>query len=292
VADVLQPPSFRYAIVRRPQGGWDVSRTPRDDGGEPALVVPYRVLLDAADDAASAHHERQGNLLIDGRRGEFRIPTPSRPRRLTLDPQQETLAWFHAADQHPKHVLRYAAHDVARSGRVGEAEALLRRALEALEGPVEAPPWSAPVAPPRREPAVEDARIRLDLARLYLDTDRDAEAAEELAWIDRSIDERYWSPYRVEREMLRARIDLRAGEHAAALRRLRRLLRAAAPPAEGSQRRGRAWWTQSTSEQQALVEAFTLLAVAAHETGATDDLAWALDETRALAVDTSVLLGH
>jgi hypothetical protein len=209
--------------------------------------------------------ERTGELVLHGRRDDFAIETELQPLELQLDPRGEILAWFYSAEVQPKRVLRYEAEDLAAGGRLEEAETRFQQALRtsaAAPSPVD--PLDEAVTAPRIDERVETVRLRLALARLYLQQGREGEATAALDAIDRELAGDGERSFRVERDALRSRIDLRHGGHAAALRRL-----------------------AAGGEQAALAEAYALLAVAAEMAGAEEDLRWALREARGRGVDVS-----
>ena len=82
---------------------------------------------------------------------------PGRPRRLEFDPRGEILANFHSESVAPKQVLHHLARNVAGSGEHARAEELYLRAL------------AVPSEFDDRATRLFDARIRIDLARLFLD---------------------------------------------------------------------------------------------------------------------------
>jgi hypothetical protein len=130
---------------------------------------------------------------------------------------------------------------------------------------------------PATEAMRETARIRLALARIYLDRGLPVEAAAQLDEVDRSFGSD-WVSFRVERDALRSRLDIGRGDHGSAFRRLKRMLKMAGP--QRSNWRAMAVRVRLASEWQAMTEAYALLAVAAYETGHLDDARWALREAR------------
>jgi hypothetical protein len=135
---------------------------------------------------------------------------------------------------------------------------------------------------------VEDARIRLDLVRLYLDQERDAEALVELDLVERRLGDSGRATFRMERDALRSLLDVRRGDPAAAHQRLRKTLR------QASVRSGRSWRSvmlqlQLGAERAATGEAYALLAIAAVETGHAADARWALAEAAERGIDVAEL---
>lgn len=286
-ARLLAAPRYGHKIVHTADGRLDVERTTDlKPGARPsALVVPYHV---RGDETATA---RGGQLFLKGHRASFSIATDFEPIDLRFDPRGEILAWFYSEQHDPKRVLRYQAEELAIEKRWDEAEA---RYGEALRLPADPTQRVDPLRPPPREPRVdghlENLRIRLSLVRLHILRDRLDEAAAELGAFEDTLggDER--DLLRMEREVLWARLDMRRGDLPAALRRLKRTLRSAAPPRDHRDWRDLPLPMQISSERLAMTEAYALLAVAAHEIGADADLAWALGEARERGADVSLLV--
>jgi hypothetical protein len=287
-ARLLAAPSYAHRIARSADGRFQVERTPgpRPGAGPATLVVPYLVTVDLPTPAVV----RRGHLLLSGERAGFRIETDLEPAELKLDPDGVTLAWFYSEQRNPKRVLRYEAEDLANEGRWEEAEARYQQAL-AVVGETDAavdPLGPAPTAP-RRDARLEDLKIRLSLVRMRIAWGRLAVAEDDLDRIDRELAAEKLDLMHVERDTLRARIELQRGLPAAAERRLRRTLQIASPD-----RPHHAWndvllQLQLSTERMALAEATALLVVATFETGDKEDLAWALRQAKERGVDVSAL---
>ena len=271
----LVEPRQRAELVRTDDGRWDVRRTGDRDfsGDDVAIVVPVRIDLEPGLDGQRG--ARIGRFMLVGEREEFEFVTESRPESLRLDPREEILARFVAREADPKRHARLTAEGLAGAGRYDDAERAYR---EALELPQHSDPRSGVddlVRSAASETRREDATILLALARLDLDRGRDVEAAqrleavEDLLGVDRET-------LRMERDLLHARIDARAGREADAYRRLLRTLRLAAPP--GGPRNWSAWTWQRRlrAERLAIAEAYALLAATADSTGRAEERAWAL----------------
>lgn len=291
-ARLLADPSYDFAVVRSVES-WDVTRTPRFDArsDSTALMVPFRIRL--ATDAPRSQignvvSSDSGRLLIEGRDEDFEVVTSSRPVDLELDPLGEILAHFYPVNVYPKRGLRYRAHDQALQGNLAEAERSYRSALDQpaarILGDREAA-WTRDAA---GEGQIEDARIHLALARLYLDQRRHTEAEAELSRADELIgpDRQL---FRMERDALGGRLEIQRGDFAAAYRRLKKTMRLAGPRRGPRTWSSLLWQVQLNSERRAVIEGFALLAIAAHETGAADDFAWAAEEARYRGVDLSPL---
>jgi hypothetical protein len=290
----LSVPRFRYEIVGTPESGWDLQREliVETAAGPTTLMVPFQVTLDAGLDAADRFGEvevskrsRSGQLFLEGDRYRFEIETVRRPTGLQLDPHGEILAAFFSASHQPKRYLRYQAQDLTLAGEFEAAEAGFRRAL------------LVPVAGQRRrEPSAraaasasdhaEDLRIRISLARLYLEQGRRGPAHRELDAIDADLIANSEDPLPIERGVLRSWLEVKEGEHASARRRLRRIVRDATLAAEGD-RRGDASLLRLATERQALTEAYGLLAIAALETGRSNEHRRAAEAAADRGVDVS-----
>jgi hypothetical protein len=280
VARLLAEPSFSFEVVRT-ASGWDVRRSARPGVGHgaPALMVPFRVTHDdptGSDPAAPRRvvRSRWGRLMLAGPVLAFEVETEERPVGLELDPRGELFARFYSFATDPKRSLRLQAQDLALEGDLEGAERAYLEALGRELGP--AGTWLRGAARARR---IEDARIRLGLARLCLDQGRGDEAAAQLSALDELLgDER--ELFRVERDALRGRLDVQRGHYAAAYARLKKTLHVLEPRRGPQSWRARLEQLQLTSERLALTEAYALLAVAARETGNVEDFAWAAAEAR------------
>ena len=284
---------YRHEIVRSPGGRWDLRRRPwpKPDLGPTTVVVPYRVTLGAdAPNARARPLHRAGQLFLQGRRDGFEIETEREPLEFDLDPMGEILAYFYAADRHPKRVLRYRAADLTTEGRLHEAEARYHEALNVSSGKLDAMDALEPgPVTPRVDGFEEDLKIRLALVRLYMDQDRDESARAELDAIDREIVRSERMKFRMEREALRSRLEVRAGQYASVYKRLKKTLKQATPRPGGSSWRELLLQLQLSSEREAVTEAYNLLAIAAHETDKQEDLQWALQEARSRNSDVTSL---
>jgi hypothetical protein len=289
----LARPRYRHVVVGG-DGDWDLRREviSEAENGPTTLMVPFRLTLDpesgdGASEAPQVVAGEFGQLRLEGRRGRFEIESLRQPVGLRLDPRGEILAGFYSAHLQPKRFLHYRAQDLTLDGDLVTAEAGFREAL------------AVPAATPRRrEPLLapsgainaraENLRIRLSLVRLYLDQGRDAEALEELDEVDGDLDEQHEEFLRVEREVLRGRLEIRRGEFAAARQRLKRVLRWFEAGADDP------WSTAArsfrvASERQAVAEAYALLAIAAHASGRQLESTWAAGEAESRGVDVSRL---
>jgi hypothetical protein len=95
--------------------------------------------------------------------------------------------------------------------------------------------------------------------------------------------------FRVERDVLQSRLEIARGSYEPAFRRLKKTLKLAAPREGARGWRAALWKVQLASEQLAVIEAYMLLAVAAYETGHTEDARWAAQEAREHGADLRAL---
>ena len=296
-ARLLSAPRYRYEIVRTADGRWDLTRHsgPYPPRGPTTLMVPYRVTFSDSEVGEESRTERRkprahqnGQLFLHGRRDGFAIETEQQPIDLKLDPRGEILAWFYSEDLHPKRVLRYQAQDLAAEGRLEEAEA---RYFEALRSPADSGNIDplAPAGGPRIQRRTEDLKIRLDLVRLYMEQGRAAIAMAALDEIDQEVEATDELLFKMQRQALRGRMEIRQRNYEAAFKRLKKTLSLASPRQDRAPVRKVLWRLRLSAERAAVTEAFSLLAIAAHETGKLDELRWALREARDRGVDVSLL---
>ncbi|GAG36991.1 unnamed protein product, partial [marine sediment metagenome] len=235
-------------------------------------MVPFQLTFEAEADAVSTRSQ-VGQLFLEGDRYRFEIETGRRPTALRLDPQGEILAAFFSASHEPKRYLRYQAQDLTLAGEFEAAEAGFRRALRV---PVKGPRRRDPLEPPSSSVNgfVEDLRIRLSLARLYLEQGRGGPAGHELDLIDADLTANNEDLLPIERGVLRSWLEVKQGDHGPARRRLKRIVRAAALVSDDDRSGGSSPF-QLASERRALTEAYGLLAIAALESDRPGEHRWA-----------------
>ena len=291
-ASRLAVPRWDLRLARTAAGRWDLLREFRrvEEAGSAGLMVPFQVVLNGSSPAGESLVGqtvlRNGSLFLNGPRDSFEITFDREPSELRLDPRGEILAWFHSAKKDPRRVGRYAALDLTAEGRLDEAEARYLAALEAPSLPAEPPgpvPW---LFNEQSHGLRESARIRLALARLYLDRARLHEAESQLDTVDESLGQ---DPigFRVERDALRGRLEIARGDYEPAFQRLKRMLRMASRG--GTDWRSMLLRVRLGSEWQAMTEAYAMLAVAAYETGNLAEARWALQEARERGADVDEL---
>lgn len=293
-AAMQSDPRWLHRIVREEEtGGFILVREPLVEpaDGRRALMVPFVVTLEPDAAAEQGEAAREGHLFLEGWQDRFEIHTDAEPRELRLDPRGEILARFWSAERHPRRMLRHRAWERAQAGRADEAESHLLEALRLAPEPDDEPvavntPSEAIV--PRDVRPFEEARIRLDLARLYIDQGRLDDARAVLAGANEVLEAVDRSAYELEREVLESSIALRAGDAPAAYERLRRTLRRLAGPGH-TDWRSLSWRMRIDSERVALTEAWALLAIAAHELGETEAFEWAVEHAAARGVDVTAI---
>jgi hypothetical protein len=292
----LREPGYRVGVKRLASGGWDLIREPigQEPDGTTALMVPFRVVssereLDTGTVYQGRHKlVRSGQLMVRGWREQFEIETDMEPEELVFDPRGEILARFYSIRRSPKRFARYQAQDLIVAGRSAEAEQELFRALGEPVGVPSDPPALPWLRDDESENRKEDAAIRLMLVDLYLDRGRDSEAEAQLRLADDLlVDQR--TRFRMQRDTLWARLELRAGAYPQAYRRLKQAMRLAAPRRERQDWRARIMQLQLKAERQAVTEAYALLAVAAFETGNRDDYEWARAGARERGADLAAI---
>jgi aminopeptidase N len=290
---LLGDPGFELAVTRNMSGGWDIERTPkrRPETESTAMMVPSRVVFASAEGSTNRgsvnrRDSQWHNLFIRGQDDRFEIRTDKEPETLHLDPHGEILARFYAEERHPKRCLRYAAQDLLLEGKLEQAETMYHQALTAESGePTLQDGRSGDLS---RDGSREDARIHLDLARLYLDQARLEPAGEQLQRAEDLLASDS-ARFRMEREVLASRLDVRNRDYDSAYRRLRKTLRLMSTGDAVRSWRSMRVRLRLSSEREAVREAFALFAIAALETDNPEDLAWANREARDRGVDVLLL---
>ncbi len=288
-------PDQAHRIDRSASGLWSVRReiNPGSVDDATMLMVPYSMTIETPQGVDPAGHTNGrpaaivDRLFMSGREHEFRIESDYRPIDLRLDPRGEILARFYSADEYPKRVLRYKALDHLTAGRRDEAEQVYLQALKLESGPaprVRPVPW---LRNAERDEQLENARIILALARIYIEQGREGEALARLDAADELLGQAAVE-LRMERDVLRSRIDIGHADYEVAYRRLKKTFRIAAPKRPVGWN-GIVWRLRLNSERLAMTEAFALHAIASFETGHEEELRWALQEARQRGTDVSVL---
>ncbi len=256
------PYRYRYRVVALAAGGFDVARERLDqiDVVDWSVLVPFE--LELADSVAGGEAGRQvsanailsGNLLLEGENTELDFEVDFEPTELWLDRRQQVFGRFFNQRRYPKRTLCYRGIDQAAAGQHLEAERLFHQAL------------AAPVFPDRDESA-DDAGIELQLARLYLDQNRVAEAGDAFDRVRELANDAVRWELGSELVNVEARLAIRAGQP----RRAYRLLRKAADRGELE------------------TEGLLLLAIAARATGHHDQFEAAREAASSRGAEVAVL---
>jgi len=237
-----EPLEYRYRVVDRPDGGLDVRRDAirNPDPEDWVLVVPFQVGVSApipSGDPGGEQDRRRvirGRVVLSGEQRTFRIELDQEPEILWFDYHRKVFGRFFSIDREPRRTGYYGGLHLAAMGDLGGAEAALLEALEAEISGVR-PPWRGNEDEIERDGLLLAASIHISLARLYLDSDRDAEAAAHLAEAHEMV--RLGDRWRFEAMLLAldARLEIRAGEMETAYKTLRKglLLRRGLESAEG-----------------------------------------------------------
>jgi len=282
--EARQSPAYRvhYRVARTATGRLDVAR----DHVGPVhvedfhLVVPFQVLVEEDPDLEpeesreiqkrrqlGSRTELYGSVTLRGASSTFEVNTQDKPVRFWLDRKGEVLADFYSAGREPKQVLLYRGLDLAAAGAWDEAEAVLQRGLTASARRDADRPASARDREGRGRSL--NTRIRLHLARLYLDRGmfEPAQAEFDIAWsqID-EVDRWRHDPFV---ENLQSRLEIHRGDYDGAFRRLQE--------------------TFLDSARTHTTEGLVLLAIAARETGHPDVARRAAEMAGRLGADLSLL---
>lgn len=265
------PHRFRYRVVPTQRGTFDVTREAAGqvDVKTSTLVVPIVVGVydpkGGKTGPEGANVAVQGNVLLKGETTELSIDVEHEPRRVWMDRDHRVFGSFLSQDRNPKVFLYIQGQKAAVAGDTAAALSLFDQALAAKELPpddgrtvyYENMKWLERVL---------NGGIELDRARLLLDRGDEAAAEQALDRAQRSFGREYQ-----EVNVVRARLEVRRGEYEKAYRRLRRGVIARE--------------TLDTSE------AFALMAVAARQSGHTEEFATALKKAKETGVDVAALGG-
>jgi tetratricopeptide (TPR) repeat protein len=225
-------------LVRAGERGWDVLRewTPDFDVGSSSLVVPFQAAFGLVEEEEASRspaaglaprdgrakvREFGGRAEIQGDTSEFSTIVRESPVRIRLDERGEVLATFLDETRDPKTALRHEGDWLADTGRLDEAEAAYAKSLAAeTRLPVgylgmRSSSWDV-----KRAARLLDALVHLRRARLFLDRGRDAEASAALEAAESLLTGRDSGEFKAARMLLRARLETRRGDFAAAYRRL------------------------------------------------------------------------
>lgn len=264
------PSRYRYKIVKTAQGTYDVLRdaVQQIDVRQSALVVPVEIAVydpkqGKGKGKNGANSSIQGNILVKGESTEFTIDVEHEPKAFWLDRKAQVFGRFFDENRHPKRLLALQGAKAAAAGKLDQAEALYRQALDAEEPPPDTDEtvYYQDLQWVRR---VMNARIELYRARLFLEQGREKEAED---CLDRA--QRFYKNSE-EFKLLQARLDVRHGDYPKAFQRLRKGLK---------------------TGDLASSEGYALLAIAARQSGHTEEFEKALKRARENGADVSALTG-
>jgi tetratricopeptide (TPR) repeat protein len=266
------PHRYRYKVVRTDRGTFDISRqtVQQIDVEESRLVVPVEIeVFDPKRGKSKAKNGAnatvRGNLLLKGESTEIVIDgLQHEPKAFWLDRNARVFGRFFDENRHPKRMLIFQGVKAASSGKLEEAEAFYKKALETEEPQPDTGEtvYYQNIQVARR---IMNARIELARARLLLDQGKEKEAEDAL---DRA--QRFYKDAE-EFKVLQARLEVRRGDYQRAFQRLRK----------GLLRDGE---LDST-------EGYVLLAIAAKATSHQVEFEEAVKEARENGADVSVLTG-
>jgi hypothetical protein len=229
VARQRAPYVYSYRIEPRPDGTLDVRRSASErlDVRESVLVVPVDIGVisragtrePAAADASRAIVS--GRVVVEGETTEYRFEIDDEPEIVWFDRGGDVFGRFFCTQRRPRRTAYQRGLALAAGGPAEEAE---RSFLDALEADVAVYPeaWQGFEGDVEYEGELLDAAARMALARLYLDTDRVAEAANQITRARAVIPTSDRRRFEGELLALDARLLLRKGQVAAALKSLRR----------------------------------------------------------------------
>jgi aminopeptidase len=264
------PHRFRYKVMAKPGGAFDVARQAVDqiDIRQSTLVVPVEVEIYNPEKPKGkgkdgANGAIRGNILVKGESTPFTIEVDNEPKGFWLDRGLRVFGLFFDEKLNPKRALYSHALDAASAGRAEEAAALYDKALAANDPAPETRGtmfWQD-IQWMRR---VLNANIDLSRCRLLLDQGRDEEASSALDRARRTLGGDSTAV-----NLLQARLHVRRGEYEKAFRLLRKGI-----TDEGDLESG---------------EGYALLAVAAKASGHTEELEKALKKAQDSGVDMAAL---
>src|ERR1051326_4556420 len=278
----VDPWRYQVRVAKRDDGKLDVVRdvVPVTSAPLPTLLVPMQVALENRTNPGEGL--KYAKRMIDLSNAKFALDfdIPWAPKDVVLDRDREVLALLYSKGRSPKEVLLKRGLTLAAAGKTAEAEAAFKEALAAKPS-TELQSSLNPFAPIELSlPAgvdigssykdvlldvqkqVTTAALHLSLARLYIDTSRDAAAADELKQANRALDHYYHDWIDGELAVLESRLDVHRGDYKAAYDRL--------------------------AKRGSSAEAYALYAIAAKQSGQTD-LQKAIDDARELGVDVTAI---
>lgn len=245
------------------------------------LVVPFAVGVYSeemdksggkkkkGDPAREINAELKGRLLLEGEVFPFKIDIDYQPLDFWLDKYETVLALFICESRMPKQVMYWNGMYLVAAGHFEDAVEKFKEAVRAESIVSTNPNESVSESNRSRQSRYWNRKIYLGLARMYLDLERDREAAKILDQLPGLIDVDSYRSLRADLMVLQSRLDLHRGDFASAYERLRKGL-------------GKKGVTRGT-------EAHLLLAIAARETNHPDDVEEGLRVAKNRGVDVSLL---
>jgi tetratricopeptide (TPR) repeat protein len=264
----------RYKVTRTRRGTFDVpgEAVPQADVRRSAVAIPLEIeVFDPSQDEGTgrdgANMIVRGNLLLKGASSRFSVPVGFEPKGLWLDRNAEVFGFFFDETRSPKRAAYIQAQEAADAGRLEEADKLFVQALDMEDEP-------APEAEHGRTILWENiqrarrylnASIESSRALLLMNLDRDDEAEEAIRRARRVFWNDALGDLRLDR--MQARLEVRQGQYEKAYQLLRRIDR----------------------QYELQAQDYALLAIAARETGHTEEAEEALKKARENGVDVSRL---
>ncbi|MEM7356889.1 MAG: M1 family aminopeptidase, partial [Acidobacteriota bacterium] len=279
-AQQRSPYRYRHEVVERDDGGFDIARQRLDQAemSDSKLVVPVQIAVFNPDspqlkaEKKLGHDPRvtgnglvKGQLVLSGESSEFRFELDYEPKELWLDRDVEVFGQFYNEKRFPKRMFYYQGLALAAGGELAAAEAVYRQALDASI--FDGPSYSQTSKPKdiQRKGERLDAGVRLQLARLYLDQGRTAEARAIFESLRKTVGNASRTSLGAIAKNLEARLAIREGDFERAFKLLRK-----------------AMWSGGT-------ERLLLLAIAARETGRDDVYDRVVTRANRQGADLSVL---
>lgn len=269
------PPHYRrFKVARTARGTFDVlgEAVPQADVRRSAVVVPLEI--EVFDPAQKPGTGREGanrivraNVQLRGVSSSFSLPVAYEPKALWLDREGKVFGLFFDASRQPKQAAYLQARAAADAGWLEEANELFVQARAMDDEPPPEPPPGRTI----RWKDIQKARRYLNAdiesarALLLMDRDRDAEAEEVLG----RVHQVFWndSQNAVRLDGMQARLAVRQGRYEKAWQLLRQVDRQ----------------DELTAQDQAL------LAIAARETGRTEEFLEARKKALRMGVEVSEL---
>lgn len=296
----VAPIMYRFKVHQTEEGGWRVSREHAGnvDISNWALVVPFQVVLADSDSPAPGKNKPGqsrfttgrglgGNLVLQGETSSFGFTVKEKPRDLWLDQSGQVLARFYSENREPKIMLRYRAD----RAEPAEQEVLLGAALRAplVSEEVQARSKLSDKELERRA-RLEDALIHLLLARLHLDQGRQGEAREVLQQAEALFDRFDTHSHAALRATLKVRLNILDRSYQEAYDSLAKRLRLSFPVRDDDTTSDRIRRNRWRRGQRGTAEEYSLLAIAAFETGHIEVSRRAAEEAEERGADVTALL--